>query len=409
VADLIPQALDQVERYLASPTSEDVFVAPVRRVDPAAADRLEAMVRDRVRPAFAAYAGAVRASLAAARPGDRAGLCWIPGGEEFYGSTIMEFTTVDVDPGGLHELGLAMVGDLQREVQDVARELGWEPRVDSVLARLRSDPSYRFTSRSEIHDTARSALRRAQARVPGWVGDFGDAPCEVLPMTGLEDRSGVIGHYEVAPLDRSRPARYWVNTSEPGTRFTFEAEALAFHESVPGHHVELTASLGAAHGSPFRQVVGVMPYSEGWALYAERLADEMGLYTSPVHRLGMLSFALWRAARLVVDSGLHAYGWPRARALAFLEENTALSRQNIANEVDRYIAHPGSALAYQLGERVLRTLRDLVVRGDDQPALRRFHQELLSVGPLPLPVLAETFGTSIDAVLTAIPCEPSSS
>ena len=402
VADLLPAAIAQVETYLASPIADDVFLDPLRRRRPDAADRLEETVRREIRPAFEVYADTVRSMRPHARPGERAGLCWIADGEEYYVANVREFTTLDVAPDWAHDLGLTLVEDLQAEVEGVARALGWEPSARAVLDRLRTDPGYRFASRQDVLAAARSALERARQRTPDWVGyGLAEAPCEVLPMTALEERSGVLGHYEVAPLDRSRPARYWVNTGDPGSRFTFEAEALAFHEAVPGHHVELTASARADHGSPFRQAVGVMPYTEGWALYAERLAEEMGLYSGPTDRLGMLSFALWRAARLVVDTGIHAFGWPRARAVSYLEAHTALSAQNIANEVDRYIAHPGSALAYQLGERTLRALRDRV-DGDDCGAIREFHETLLAAGPLPLPLLAESFGASTDSLLQAL-------
>jgi uncharacterized protein (DUF885 family) len=216
-------------------------------------------------------------------------------------------------------------------------------------------------------------------------------------MSPLEMRNGVLGRYETAPLDRHRPGRYWLNTRHPQRRPRYEIEALTFHESVPGHHVEVSKSQAAVAGSPFRQLVGVLPYREGWALYMERYASEVGLYTSPLMRLGMISFALWRACRLVVDSGLHLLGWGRDEAIDFMWGNTVLTRGNIENEVDRYIAHPGSALGYMVGCIAMASMRAQLVTDSSSAAQnKRFFSHLLGSGPLSLDLLSTTMNVAIE-------------
>jgi uncharacterized protein (DUF885 family) len=223
-------------------------------------------------------------------------------------------------------------------------------------------------------------------------------------MGAHEEELSTIAYYLDPAVDGSRPGRYFVNRSHPETRPRYEAEALAYHEAVPGHHLQ--GALGQdLRGLPdFRRHLGPTAYFEGWGLYAERLADEMGLYTGDLDRLGMLSFDAWRAARLVVDTGMHALGWSRSQAIAFMTEHTALGTNNIANEVDRYIVWPGQALAYKTGQLELLRIRD-AARGRLGSAfdIRGFHDAILSDGALPLPTLAEVVSAWADRVAAAGP------
>jgi uncharacterized protein (DUF885 family) len=243
---------------------------------------------------------------------------------------------------------------------------------------------------------ARAAMGRAQAIVPTWIADLPEAVCEVREMSRLETRNGVLGRYESAPLDRSRPGYYTLSTAAPASHPVYEAEALAHHESVPGHHIEIAKSQETRIGSRFRQLAEVTPYREGWALYMEHFADELGLYSGPLDRLGMLSFQLWRAGRLVVDTGLHAFGWSRDEAIGFLSDHTILTRGNVENEVDRYIACPGQALGYMTGQLAFERLRSVLVRESASPQQNRaFHSAVLEHGPLTLGCLGRSVGVGL--------------
>ena len=207
-------------------------------------------------------------------------------------------------------------------------------------------------------------------------------------MEPHEEEHSTIAYYRQPAADGSRPGQYFINTSSPQTRPRYEAEALAYHESIPGHHLQIAIGQELPDLPEFRRHLGPTAFFEGWGLYAERLADEMGLYTGDLDRIGVLSFDAWRAARLVVDTGMHALGWPRDRAIAFMLAHTALAPNNIANEVDRYIALPGQALAYKTGQlEILRLRVEARERLGAAFDIRGFHDAVLGGGALALPTL----------------------
>jgi uncharacterized protein (DUF885 family) len=209
-------------------------------------------------------------------------------------------------------------------------------------------------------------------------------------MAAHEEKHSTIAYYREPAADGSRPGQYYINTHAPETRPRYEAETLAFHESVPGHHLQLAIMQELTELPAFRRFNGCTAYVEGWGLYTERLSEEMGLLSGDLDRFGVLSFDAWRASRLVVDTGMHALGWSRQRAIDFMTEHTALGTNNIANEVDRYISYSGQALAYKLGQLELLRLRaDARDRQGDRFDIRRFHDVVLGEGALPLPVLRQ--------------------
>jgi len=222
----------------------------------------------------------------------------------------------------------------------------------------------------------------------------------------FEEKDAPIAYYRPAAIDGSRPAAYFVNTYKPETRARYEVEALAFHESVPGHHIQIAIAQELTGLPEFRKQAGVTAFVEGWGLYAEGLADELGLYKGARERLGRLNFDAWRASRLVVDTGIHALGWSRSKAIAFFNENAILAADNIANEVDRYIAWPGQALAYKMGEREIRRLRaDAEKRLGPKFDVKAFHDLVLGGGAVSLPVLREQVDVWIAGIVppTATP------
>jgi uncharacterized protein (DUF885 family) len=387
-------AVRQLDAYLAAPTGDDPLLtpAPPAGVDGGRfRDRLAEVVAGSVRPAMARYrdllAGPV---LERARPDDRCGLAHLDDGEAIYRAAVAHHTTTDRDPAELHRLGLELVAGLAEEYRELGRRVLGTGDMDQVLARLRDDPGLRFTTGAEILQSGRDALDRAVAALPAIVGRAPRVPCRVDEMSAYEAKDAVLGYYQAPAADGSQPGVHWLNTSAPETRTRYEYEALAFHESVPGHHLQFALAQELEELPRFRRFGYVTAFSEGWALYTERLADELGLYSGDLERFGMLSFDSWRACRLVVDTGLHQLGWSRDQAVDYLLANSALTRTNVENEVDRYVAWPGQALAYMVGRLELVRLRELAeARLGSRFDLPGFHDLVLGTGGVPLSVLAE--------------------
>jgi uncharacterized protein (DUF885 family) len=356
--------------------------------------RAHELVELAVRPALARY----RATLAdellpVARPDERVGVCHVPGGESGYAGLVRAHTTTELTADEIHRTGLDLVARLRDEFAERgARALGTRD-VAEVLDRLREDPALRFSEPEQVLDAVTGPLRRAEAALPDRFHRYDIAPCVVREMDPAEAENAVLGYYLPPAADGSRPGAHVVNTTRPGLRLRFEYDALAFHESVPGHHLQFAVAQSRTDLPGFRRFAYVTAHSEGWGLYAERLSDEMGLYADERSRLGMVSFDAWRACRLVVDTGLHLHGWSRDRAIAYMRDNTALSATNIANEVDRYIADPGQALAYMIGRLRIVALRDRL-RAERGSAfdIRAFHHNMLVHGSLPLDMLEEVAG-----------------
>jgi uncharacterized protein (DUF885 family) len=402
-------AIRQLDTYLAGPTVDDPLLAPTPPPGVDASrfrDRLAGLVAGSVRPAMARYRDLLDGEvLAGARPDDRCGLAWVPGGEAVYRQTVRQHTTTGHDPQELHRLGLDLVAGLAEEYRTLGAQVLGTGDLEQVLARLREDPSLRFTTAAEILRSGRDALDRAVAALPGIVGRLPRAACRVAEMSPYEAKDAVLGYYQAPAADGSRAGVHWLNTSSPATRTRYEYEALAFHESVPGHHLQFALAQELEELPRFRRFGYVTAFSEGWALYTERLADELGLYSGDLARFGMLSFDSWRACRLVVDTGLHQLGWSRAEAIDYLLANSALTRGNIENEVDRYVAMPGQALAYMVGRLELVRLRGLAeARLGARFDLRSFHDLVLGTGGVPLAVLAEV----VDGYLAEAGTEPDS-
>jgi uncharacterized protein (DUF885 family) len=379
----------QLDAYLAGPVADDPLLVPAG--PDRFRERLAEVVAGSVRPAMARYRELLADQvLGRARPDDRCGLAWLPDGEAVYRQTVRHHTTTGRDPAELHQLGLELVAGLGEEYRALGARVFGTADLEAILTRLRQDPGLRFTTGAEILQSGRDALERATAALPAVVGRAPSAPCRVDEMSAYEARDAVLGYYQPPAADGSHPGVHWLNTSAPQTRTRYEYEALAFHESVPGHHLQFALAQELEELPRFRRFGYVTAFSEGWALYTERLADELGLYSSDLERFGMLSFDSWRACRLVVDTGLHQRGWDRDQAVGYLLANSALTRGNVENEVDRYVAMPGQALAYMVGRLELVRLRSLATArlgaGFD---LRRFHDLVLGTGGVPLSVLAE--------------------
>ena len=387
VRDAVAKALTQLDDLLARPPSEWPLVANVKA--PAIRGELEEAVRASVKPAFERYRDLLRGELLPrARSSEKAGLCEID--PAAYRKMIRVHTALDLSPEEIHARGQAEVARIRSEIESLGARLLGARTVEAVRERLANDPPMFFATRDEVANKAEQALHRAEAAVPRYFRLLPRTPCVVKRMEPHEEKFSTLAYYRQPSIDGSRPGTYWINTSEPTTRTRYEAEALAFHEAVPGHHTQIAIQQELEGIAEFRKHTGSTAYVEGWALYTERLADEIGLYEGDLDRLGMFSFEAWRACRLVVDTGIHALGWSRDRALAYMKANTLLAENNIANEVDRYIVWPGQALAYKLGQLEILALRaaakeKLGARFD----LKDFHDRVLEAGAVALPILRE--------------------
>jgi len=406
VATHVRRVLAQLDELVARPNDAWPLLSPATTAGAewpqsereAFGAALAAAVAETVRPAFERYREFLVSRLAPmARRDDRPGLVHIDGGAETYRALARAHTSVEASPEELHDIGVREVARIDREFVELGGKLLGTSDLPSTLARLRDDPALRFATRDEVFAVAQRSLDRAREAIPDWFGRLPAATCEVLPMAPHEEEHSTIAYYREPAADGSRPGQFHINTSAPETRPRYEAEALAFHESIPGHHLQIAIAQELDDLPAFRRLWGSTAFIEGWGLYTERLADDMGLYSGDLDRFGVLSFDAWRACRLVVDTGMHAMGWPRDRAIAFMTDHTALGANNIANEVDRYIASPGQALAYKVGQLELFRLRDEARRRQGAAFdIRRFHDTVLGQGAPPLAVLREVVERELD-------------
>jgi uncharacterized protein (DUF885 family) len=311
----------------------------------------------------------------------------LPDGERCYRASVRLHATLDLDPREIHATGLARVQALHAEMRPVAERAFGTANVPALLRHLRDDPALRFASADEVVAVSREAVARARAAAPRWFGHVPAAPVELRIYPEFLRGSAPAERYSPDYSGGSLAGLYWVDALEPATKPRPPVESNAFHETVPGHHLQIATALENG-GSVLGRYVLNAGFVEGWALYAERLADEMGLYSSDVYRLGFLANQTFRAARLVVDSGLNVFGWPRQRAIDYLVANAGLREEAAAAEVDRYVAWPGQATAYALGALEISTLR---VRAEKALGprfdVRAFHDAVLEDGAVPLPVL----------------------
>jgi uncharacterized protein (DUF885 family) len=392
VATLVRNAVAHLDRYLGDPDHD-----PLAREQPVAAE-LPSFVDDRarvlaevVRPAFARYRDTIAGEfLDRGRPDDRPGLGWLPDGDAMYAALSRVHTTTDRTPDDLHQAGLDLIAGLAEEYAALGQQVFGTAELTEIFHRLRTDPALRWHDADELLTAARTAITRAEAEAPKWFGRLPSQRCQVEPVPAAEAPGAPGAYYMLASLDGLRPGTYYANTYEATERYRQTSEATAFHEAVPGHHFQITIAMELANLPLLRRFADVTAYAEGWGLYCERLADEMGLYSGDLDRLGMLTLDSMRACRLVVDTGLHAKGWSRQQAIDYMTQNSPMPPVEIVAEVDRYIAAPGQALAYMVGRLEIQRLRAATeARLGERFDIRGFHDEVLGSGPLPLTVLAE--------------------
>lgn len=385
---IVRNVIRQLDDILATPLRESPFFSPARRdPTPVFARELERVLRDELNPAIRAYRDFLaREYLPTARQAP--GVSANPDGVDCYAAALRGFATVAIDPDSVFEGGLREMERIRGEMRTIAgRSFGGES-LATLLPRLRSDRRYTFGTSAEVVDSAEAMVARGKAAMGRWFGTLPQADVVVEPYPEFRQRAGAPGQYQPAPDDGSRPAIFLINPSNPTGVARASSEALAIHEGIPGHHLQVAIAKERDDLHRLSRYTFTSGFGEGWALYAERLGDEMGLYSGDLGRMGLLASEAWRAARMVIDAGIHTRGWDREQALAYLQDHTLVSGNVAQGEIDRYISWPGQAPAYMIGRNTIMQLREEARRVfGDQFDIKRFHDLVLEDGALPLAAL----------------------
>jgi prolyl oligopeptidase len=337
-----------------------------------------------------------RTYLPAAR--DTIGQSSLPQGVEWYESLARSFTTTRMTPDEIHELGLQEVKRIRNEMQVIIDELNFVGSFAEFLTFLRTDPQFYYDNPDDLYEAYLATSKRIDPELVRLFGVLPRMPYGVKPIPDAVAPDTTTAYYTRPAADGSRAGIYWVNLYRPEVRPKYEIEVLSVHEAMPGHHLQIALQQELGDMPNFRRFMGFTAFVEGWGLYSERLGYDLGLYKDPYSRFGQLTYDMWRAVRLVVDTGIHYKGWTRQQAIDFFKDNAAKTEHDIVNEIDRYIAMPGQALAYKIGQLKILNLRaraerELGARFD----IRAFHDELLGAGALPLDLLEQRMDTWLAA------------
>jgi uncharacterized protein (DUF885 family) len=378
----------QIDAWLAKPIGDDPILHTAEPHGVADVegwrDRLRDIVEREVRPAMATYRDTIRDRVRPhARDDDHVGLTWLADGDAAYDTMVRYHTTLTRSAQEIHEIGLHQIDKLAAEYRELGGEVLGTSDVPEIFRRLRNDPTLHHTNGADIVAASKTALAKATTATRDWFGILPKAACDVE-----ETQSGAIAFYFPPAKDGSRGGVFFMNTSDPEGWGRYQIEATSYHEGIPGHHLQLAISTELTTIPEFRKRLFIAAYGEGWGLYSERLADEMGLYSTPLDRMGMLEADSMRACRLVVDTGMHALGWSRQRAIDYMVDNSPMAVGHVTAEIDRYAVTPGQALAYMIGrleiQRMRREAEDALGAGF---SIQGFHDAVLGNGLMPLPVL----------------------
>ena len=410
-ADPLEVTTDQVREQIVDDPGESGLYKPFldlpEDMDPAVAERLKTDGLAAVAHAIGAYRDTLAFIETDYAPHTRegAGIANLPGGREVYEAAI-EFHTAGAgySPEEIHELGLSEVARIRAEMEDILKEIHWEGSFSEFLEFLHTDPQFYAKTPEDLMTKAKAVAARMDAMLPTYFSKLPHHWYNVQPVPAAIAAGYTSGRYVEGDPEEDRPGTYLVNTYALDQRPLYELPALTAHEAVPGHHLQIMMAMEMARQPRFRQQYYATAFGEGWALYAEHLALEAGMDETPYERFGSLSMEMWRACRLVADTGLHWYGWTRAQAEACFNENTALAPLNIRNEVTRYMGWPGQATAYKIGELKILDLRHQAEAAlGDRFDIRAFHNAVLSEGSVPMDVLDRQVHAWIDRELAAAP------
>jgi uncharacterized protein (DUF885 family) len=391
---LLEKVASEAQDIATKPMTESPFTAPLREFPSAisAPDQqrltqaIEAAVKEEVKPAYTKFAAFVHDDYA---PHGRTeyGIWSLPDGEAQYHLAVRQMTTTDLTPAEIHAMGLKQVAEIDAQMLTLAQSLGFHD-LKSFNDHIRNDPNHYGKSSQQIFDLYQHYADQMKAKLPQLFGHLPKTRLEVVPMEAYRAPNAVPADYSPGAGDGSRPGRINVNEFDPSHRLLLNVEAIAYHEGIPGHHMQFSIAQELSDVPAFRRFSQYNAYSEGWAFYAERLGKDVGFYQDPYSEYGRLENEMWRSVRLVVDTGVHEQHWSRQQMIDFFHEHTAMDEQNIETEVDRYIAWPGQALAYKLGQMKILELRERARQAlGPRFDIRAFHDAVLDEGPLPLDLL----------------------
>lgn len=393
----IEQALPQIEAMIVADVEESVLYAPAKKLP-------ESEWREKARERMK---GATRVAMKALEKlrdylkndylpkcRETVGYHDLPNGKAWYRRLAKHHTTTDLSPETIHEIGLSELKRIRAEMEKIAKEVGHKGDLNSFIEKLRNDPAQHNKTAEEIMRRNREILTRSDANLPKVFGRLPKIPYDFKEIEPFRAAGAPAAYYYNAPDDLSRPAYFYVNVYKPESRPIYTMEVLAYHEAMPGHHLQIALAQERKDWCDFRRFEHITAFIEGWALYSEILGYDLGGYRDPYSRFGQLTFDTWRSSRLVVDTGMHYFGWSRQKAIDFMKANTALSEQDIVSEIDRYIAWPGQALAYKVGQlEILKLRKEAEEKLGGKFDLRAFHDHILEEGSIPLSTLRKRMET----------------
>ncbi|HET7181556.1 MAG TPA: DUF885 domain-containing protein [Candidatus Limnocylindrales bacterium] len=389
------RTIAQLERMLAIPMDQAVIPSMVSVANEADREKIRDVVRDEIYPADAAFLEALRGEyLAASR--EENGLWSAPNGDVLYATQIRRWTTLDQDPEDVHDIGLQELTSIEIERKAIAEAAGFGDDTAAYRASLASDPTNQAGTKEQLIGRATEDIERAHELAPRMFRNIPVSQCRVIPVEEYKERDAPFAYYYPPSADTTRPGTYYVNTFDLPSRTFSRLASTTYHEAIPGHHFQIALESENTKLNNFRRFAARYAggaYVEGWGLYAERLADEMGLYRNDAERFGMLDAQAWRAARLVVDTGMHALRWTRQQSIDTLLA-AGLTETDAVIETDRYICWPAQALTYKTGQREIERLRrEIAARDGAAFDLREFHDQVIGHGSLPLATLARELPT----------------
>jgi uncharacterized protein (DUF885 family) len=391
------RTIDQLENYLNTPLEKDTLLLVNFSTDVGELEisnwkeKAKKIIETNVRPAVLAYLDQLKEEhLPKGRKDEKSGILWIEGGEETYLRALRRYTGhKNTTVKEVHNIGISEIERLKTEFFEIGKNVFSDANSpEEVIYKMQTEPAMRYESKEQMLQIAEDTIERSYKPLNKWFTVFPKSPCKVLPAPPESEQHAPPAYY-VAPLpDGSRDGTYFLNTYKPETKSIFEAESVAFHEAIPGHHLDRTIAVELQDVPDFQRYVASTAFVEGWGLYAEQLANEMGLYSNDVQQLGRLGNDAWRGCRLVLDTGLHGMGWSRDKAIEFFRANSPIEEINSEIETDRYIAWPGQACSYKMGQLKIEELRRKAENElGDKFDIRYFHDEVLCDGGITLPIL----------------------
>lgn len=399
------RTIDQLENYLNTPLEQDTLLLVNFSTDIGELEisnwkeKAKKIIETNVRPAVLAYLDQLKEEhLPKGRTDEKSGILWIEGGEEAYLRALRRYTGhKNTTVKEVHNIGISEIERLKTEFFEIGKNVFSDANSpEEVIYKMQTEPAMRYESKEQMLQIAEDTIERSYKPLNMWFTIFPKSPCKVLPAPPESEQHAPPAYY-VAPLpDGSRDGTYFLNTYKPETKSIFEAESVAFHEAIPGHHLDRTIAVELQDVPDFQRYVASTAFVEGWGLYAEQLANEMGLYSNDVQQLGRLGNDAWRGCRLVLDTGMHGMGWSREKAIEFFRANSPIEEINANIETDRYIAWPGQACSYKMGQLKIEELRRKAENElGDKFDIRYFHDEVLCDGGITLPILENKINSFI--------------